>query len=73
MKPGDLRRFNDNYSTRAYDKPGYTHIAGLTFMVIAIDEESNKSWVSFLLNGAIMEGWSYNFVLDNSEHLDETR
>lgn len=71
MKPGDLRRFKDNNTTRSYDKPGYVRIASKVFMVTEVDAFEPSAWVSFLLDGSHVMQWVYDFVLENSEPIDE--
>lgn len=73
MKPGDLRRFKDNDTTRAYDGPGYVQIAGMPFMVTEVDSDPVPAWVSFIAGSEHHQHWVHDFVLGHSEALDETR
>jgi hypothetical protein len=64
MKPGDLRRFRDNSTTRAYE------ISGMTFIVVDVDQGPVPAWASILMNGNLKEHWVHDFVLGYSEPVD---
>lgn len=62
MKPGDLRRFNDDLEAS---------ITGRLFMVLTYSATDLSSWVSFLVDGRIERGWTGDWVIDNSEVVNE--
>lgn len=68
MKPGDLRQFKPK--SYAPDEPS---IGGMSFMIMAVNERPYNVYVDLLMNGKVLEEWSYLWVARNSEALDESR
>ena len=76
MKPGDLRRFRDNFHAL-----GAEHLRGSTFMVLHLvdvlqgDERTEgETWrwvVDILLDSKREEGLGYDWVMDSSEVISE--
>lgn len=68
MKPGDLRRFNDNLIV---DDAEFG--VGDIFMVLDVfhRRSSLPAEVTFLVNGKIMTGWGLPWIMNNSEALNE--
>ena len=68
MQPGDLRQFKPK--SYAPDEP---NIGGKSFMIMAVNERPYNVYVDLLMNGKVLEEWSYLWVAHNSEALNETR
>lgn len=76
MKPGDIRRFNDNLDTIAV-----THLEGCTFMILDVVERRQvfpdvsvvpgAMDVNVLVGGKVEGPWGYPWVKENSEALNE--
>jgi hypothetical protein len=69
MKPGDLRRFNGNLTID--DELEFS--SGDIFMVLDVFHRRSAlpAEVTFLVNGKIMTGWGYPWVMNTSEVLSE--
>ena len=67
MKKGDLRRFNGELGEDA------EFSSGDIFMVLDVfhRRSSLPAEVTFLVNGKIMTGWGFPWVMNNSEAIDE--
>lgn len=61
MKPGDLRRWKTPFTMPPF------HGAEV-FLLLRIGDYS----VDFLVNGVFTGGWRLDYILENSEPLDET-
>jgi hypothetical protein len=68
MKKGDLRRFNGNLTIDAAE-----FSSGDIFMVLDVfhRRSSLPAEVTFLVNGKIMTGWGYPWVMNTSEAINE--
>jgi hypothetical protein len=68
MKPGDLRRFNGNLT---FDAAEFS--SGDIFMVLDVFHRRSAlpAEVTFLVNGKIMTGWGYPWIMNTSEVIDE--
>ena len=67
MKPGDLRRFKDKLT----GSPRTHALLGRPFMVLEAGGTETSHWVSFLVDGRIERGWGGDWVIENSEVIDE--
>jgi len=67
MKPGELRRFNVSSTTGAHS------VAGMVFLVLEVDNRSVPAWVTCLAAEGCQRDWVYDFILQYSEVIDETR
>jgi hypothetical protein len=69
MKKGDLRRFNGNLTI---DNLEFS--SGDIFMVLDVfhRRSSLPAEVTFLVNGTIMTGWGYPWVMNTSEAVNES-
>ena len=65
MNPGDLRQFNPK--AYAPDEPG---LGGKSFMIMAVNERPYNVYVDLLMNGKVLEEWSYRWVEHNSETIN---
>lgn len=70
MKPGELRRFNDDHA----------HYPGQVFLVIEIEEMEpdyptleTETSVTFLIDGNREFGWHGGLLEENSEVINEAR
>ena len=68
MKPGDLRQFKPKSYTA--EEP---NIGGKSFMIMAVNERPYNVYVDLLMNGKVLEEWSYRWVEANSELISEAR
>jgi hypothetical protein len=68
MKKGDLRRFNGNLTIDVAEFG-----VGDIFMVLDVfhRRSSLPAEVTFLVNGKIMTGWGFPWVMNNSEVINE--
>ena len=66
MKPGDLRRFKPK--SYAPDEP---NIGGKSFVIVEVNERPYDVYVDLLMNGKVLEEWSYRWVEHNSEVISE--
>lgn len=66
MQPGDLRRFRP----KSY-APGEPNIGGKSFMIMEVNERPTAVYVNLLMNGKVLEEWSYLWVAHNSEAISE--
>ena len=66
MQPGDLRRFRPK--SYAPDEP---NIGGKSFMIMEVNERPYNVHVNLLMNGKVLEEWSYRWVETNSEAISE--
>ena len=68
MKPGDLRRFNGNLTI---DDAEF----GVGDLFVVLDVRQPRSAfpaeVTFLVNGTIMTGWGYPWIMNSSEAVNE--
>lgn len=67
MKKGDLRRFN------GHPQGVSSFNVGDIFMVLDIVRKRSAfpAEVSFLVNGTIMTGWGFPWIMNNSEVINE--
>ena len=67
MKPGDLRRFNGPLTGVS------SFSSGDIFMVLDVRQPRSAfpAEVTFLVNGTIMTGWGYPWIMNTSEALNE--
>jgi len=65
MKPGDLRQFKP----KSY-APEEPNIGGKSFMITEVNERPSDIYVNLLMNGKVLEEWSYPWVEQNSELLE---
>ena len=67
MKKGDLRRFNGNLTVDDLE-----FSSGDIFMVLDVRQPRSAfpAEVTFLVNGKIMTGWGYPWVMNTSEAVD---
>lgn len=75
MKPGDLRRFKEG-STYTFMGTGTPDLDNRIFLVLKAQEALGvlvPAWVSILIDGSVMEHWSYSWVILHSEAVDEAR
>jgi hypothetical protein len=70
MKPGELRRFRDDFHAL-----GAEHLRGRTFMVLRVSERTEgETWrwvVDILRDGKREEGLGYDWVMYSSETINE--
>ena len=67
MQPGDLRRFREGF--RAV---GAEHLRGRVFMVLeVITHGPGARTANILVGGAVLHGWGYPWVKENSETINE--
>jgi hypothetical protein len=68
MKKGDLRRFNGNLT---FDAAEFS--SGDIFMVLDVFHRRSAlpAEVTFLVNGKIMTGWGYPWIMNTSEAVNE--
>jgi len=67
MKKGDLRRFNGNLTVDDLE-----FSSGDIFMVLDVHQPRSAfpKEVSILVNGTIMTGWGFPWIMNNSEALN---
>ena len=65
MKPGDLYQFK---MTKSIYDTNHGQMVGKCFVVVRNDD----GWVDILVDGKIDKGWGQGFLLDHTEHIDET-
>jgi hypothetical protein len=68
MEKGDLRRFNGNLTIDDLE-----FSSGDIFMVLDVHQPRSAfpKEVTFLVNGTIMTGWGFPWIMNNSEALNE--
>ncbi len=62
MKPGDLRRWKIPWEFPAFSESEI-------FLILKVGDHA----VDFLTNGKHVRGWRYEYIIENSEPIDETR
>ena len=62
MKPGDIRRWKDPWQMPPFR-------GSELFLIIRVGDYS----VDYVVNGELVRGWRLDYILENSEPIDETR
>ena len=62
MKSGDLRRWKIPWEMPAFSESEL-------FLILKVGDYA----VDFLANGMHVRGWRYEYIIENSEPVDETR
>jgi len=72
MRPGDLRRFNDGLRGSERTK----RVSGQPFVIINVQPHRQlpltPARAVFLVGGRIETGWSVEWLMNNSEAVNET-
>ena len=62
MKPGDIRRWKEPFQMPPFRGSDL-------FLIVKVGEYT----VDYVVNGELVRGWRIDYIIENSEPIDETR